>query len=96
LVQEQSDKGGYEDSRRRGAFGNIRTATKELVVGRDTIDEDDSLGGLWLVISDVGIAIELRDLLDEAIELLILEKELVLMLKLAEEERCGYGRQLGR
>jgi hypothetical protein len=69
---------------------------KELVVGRDTIDEDDSLGGLWLVIPDVGIVIELRDLLDEASELLILEKELVLMLKLAEEERCEYGRQLGR
>jgi hypothetical protein len=82
-----------EDGERSETFA---PPAKELVVGRDTIDEDDSLGGLWLVISDVGIAIELRDLLDEAIELLILEKELVLMLKLAEEERCGYGRQLGR
>jgi hypothetical protein len=60
------------------------------------IDEDDSLGGLWLVISDVGIVNELRDLLDEGIELLLLEEELVLVQKLAEEERCGYGRQLGR
>jgi hypothetical protein len=60
------------------------------------IDEDDSLGGLWLVISDVGIVNELRDLLDEGIELLLLEEELVLVQKLAEEERCGYGRQLGQ
>jgi hypothetical protein len=60
------------------------------------IDEDDSLGGLWLVISDVGIVNELRDLLDEGIELLLLEEELVLVQKLAEEERWGYGRQLGR
>jgi hypothetical protein len=52
------------------------------------IDEDDSLGGLWLVISEVGIVNELRGLLDEGIELLLLEEELVLVQKLAEEERC--------
>lgn len=60
------------------------------------IDEDDSLGGLWLVISDVGIVNELRDLLYEGIELLLLAEQLVLVQKLAGEERCGYGCQLGR
>lgn len=50
------------------------------------MDEDVRLGRLWLVTSDVGIIIELRDLLEEEFELPLPEGELVLVSKLAEEE----------